>query len=292
MKEPPRDPPSPSNTDETEPEFGNDQSTHSLELSPLDGRLEGWARMADSDMVAGVDRSVLEDFLGMLRDYYPQVDKATWFLELTTGQVNVSGIKNVKGILSHLVMLLEQNSPLEKRKEQLVNAEGHLRRAITEPYEIALDGLTLEFADTYERFKKEVLPISDQHGSLRQAPSAAIVNVRLEEIGDLGSKGREAKDKSLKDPEWESGVSSLIAAFEKLNNLKSELEGYCNAYDSMLEDEARQEKLRTEIQRESKKSTRLHFLAIAIGIAGIIIAVLLVVIPGLADGIRNFFSVR
>jgi hypothetical protein len=243
----------------------------------------------------GVDRNVLERFLTLIRDYYDKVDKATFFLEVRTGNVNVSGIKNVRGILSHLVMLLDPNAPPERRTEQLVNAEGHLRRAITEPYEIALDSLTVTFADIYDRYKRDVLPVSDQHGSLRSAPNSGIVGIRLDEIRDLESKGREAKDKDLRDPAWESGVSCLVAAFEKLFSLKSEMEGYCNAFDNMQEEEARQEKLRTQLReeihqdlsKESKRSARLHFFEITIGVLGIVIAVLLVVFPSLGVWIRN-----
>jgi hypothetical protein len=286
MREPPHDRTSSAYNDEDERKPGQDQTVHSHE----DLTVEGLVRFANSELVAGVDRNVLEEFLIMIRDHYPQADKATVFIEYTTGNVNVSGIKNVRGILSHLVMLLDAESTPEKKREQLVNAEGHLRRAIAEPYEFVLDELTLVFADVYERYKKDVLPISDEHGSLRKAPKAALVNIRLEEIRDLGAKGKEAKDKSLKDPEWQSGVSCLISAFEKLTNLKDELDGYCNTFDNMIEENERQEKLRNEMKDEARKSTRFHITAITIGVLGIIIAILLVVIPGLADGIRKLFS--
>lgn len=226
---------------------------------------------ADSDLVLGVDRQVLEQYLTMIRDSYDKVDKATCFLEMRTGKINVSGIKNVRGILSHLVILLDPNTPPERHAEQLIRGEGHLRRAITEPYETALDSLTVEFEEIYERYKKQVLPVSKKHSSLHSAPNSVSVEATLERIRELGSKGRDAKDRDIRTPEWDSGVSCFVDAFENLFKLKSELEAHCNAYDSL---------------KESKRFTRLHFFGIAIGI----LALLLVVIPGMADGIRLFFQ--
>lgn len=234
----------------------------------------GLTHSADPDLVMGVDRKLLEKFLTLIRDHYEKVEKATFFLEMRTGKINVSGIKNVRGILSHLVMLLEAGTPPENRAEQLVNAEGHMRRAITEPYEVALDSLTVAFEEIYERYKKEVLPVSEKHGPLRSAPNSVMVEARLHEVRDLGSKGREATSKNLWNPDWEYGASCLVDAFDKLFTLKSEIETYCNAYDSL---------------QESKRFTRLHLFGIAIGILGIVAAVLSVVIPGFPEHIRSFF---
>jgi hypothetical protein len=272
MREPPHDLPPTANAETAEGESSHDQSTQTANPPELDGRLQGPVHLADSELVMGVERQLLEQFLSLIRDCYDKVDKATFFLEMRTGKINVSGIKNVRGILSHLVMFLDPNAPPQKREAQLIRAEGHMRRAITEPYEVALDSLTVEFEETYERYKKEVLPVKESHGALHSAPNSVSVEARLQEIRQLGSKGRDAKDKALWTPEWDSGVSCFVDAFEKLFSLKSEIEGHCNTYDSL---------------KKSERLTRLHFFGIAIGILGIIATVLLVVIPGLSEWIRS-----
>src|SRR5947209_18289498 len=117
----------------------------------------------DLSLVCGVPRLHVERFLLLIRDNYKKADKATFFLEQRSGIVNIQGITNMRDVLSHLVTLLDPATPDGKWEEQLGNAEEHLRRAIIEPYEIALNELTVKFEELYDRYRQLVLPIKDNH---------------------------------------------------------------------------------------------------------------------------------
>jgi len=298
MNDRPQDLPTPASPN-AEGESTSKKLHDSSALVKRDGEDQGSVSLTDAPLVLGVNREMLERFLTLIHDYYDKVDKATFFLEMRTGVINVSGITNVRGILSHLVVFLDPNTSDEKRREQLTNAEGHLRRAIEEPYEVAFDSLTVSFQRTYQQYKSEVLPAREKHAFLHSAPNLIMVDARLREIGDLGSTGRAAKDKELSDPAWEVCTAAFVEAFEKLFALKSEIEVYCNAYGTMKEDEVREENLRKQLReeihddlaRESKHSTLLHYIGIAIGTLGILVAVLLVVFPKFADWVRMIFHV-
>jgi hypothetical protein len=229
----------------------------------------------NTDLVCGVARSHVESFLILIRDNYKKADKATFFLEQRSGIVNIQGITNMRDVLSHLVTLLDTATPSDKWEEQLGNAEEHLRRAIIEPYEIALNELTVKFEELYDKYKQQVLPIKDKHTVLQNAPNSVSIEATLQEIREYTSVGRFGKAKNLWNPEWEEGVTSFIAAYDGLSNLYSSLETHWNNYEQI---------------RRDIKSTRFHITAIAIGIVGILIAVLLVVFPSWGERIRELFG--
>ena len=181
----------------------------------------------------------------------------------------------MRDVLSHLVTLLDPATPPDKWEEQLGNAEEHLRRAIIEPYEIALNELTVKFEELYEKYKQQVLPVKDKHTVLRNAPNSVSIEATLQKIRENTSNGRYGKAKNLWNPEWEAGVTSFIAAYDGLSSLYSSLEGHWNDYEQI---------------RRDRKSTYFHITAITIGILGILIAVLLVVFPTWGETIRNLFS--
>jgi len=68
------------------------------------------------------------------------------------------GITNLRDVLSHLSTFLSPGKSSEQRQAQLNTAEEHLRRSIIEPYETALNELTAQFAELYERYRQAVLP--------------------------------------------------------------------------------------------------------------------------------------
>ena len=92
--------------------------------------------------VCGIDINVIADFLVLYRDKYPIVNKASYFLEIQQGvsAINIA-ITNQRDAMSHLVSVL--NHPewtVEQQRQQIANAEEHLRRAAMEPYDVALTG--------------------------------------------------------------------------------------------------------------------------------------------------------
>lgn len=213
-----------------------------------------------SEKVCGADRELVERFLLLIRNNYGKVDEARFFLEQKTGVASVPAMANVRDVVSHLASLLSRDTPDDKRFEQLANAEEHLRRAIIEPYETALNKLTVQFEDLYEQYKAKVVPIQHRHADLGGAPAVAAIEKRLDEIQHLSSNGRFAKAKNLWDSEWEEGVASFIEGYGKLAKLRSELEEYFNRAEQIIRDENHQAELsdlKRQVDSASRHSSRL-----------------------------------
>lgn len=173
----------------------------------------------ETDTVCGVDRGLLERFLILIRDRYPLVERASFFLETREGLSNVSGLANVRDVVNHLAALLDPSTPAEKKEIQLANAEEHLRRAATEPYEIALGRALERFQSLHERARTGL----DRKGP-QSRPTELAVNSKLAEVRELAAAGRNAKTRNLWEPAWEDGVAKMLDAYEKLAQLNADLE--------------------------------------------------------------------
>src|SRR5713101_7239802 len=131
-------------------------------------------------LVCGIPQSLVEQFLFLIRDGYPKAELATGFLEERAGIKNVQGIANVRDTLSHLATFLVPAIDNEERAKQIISAEEHLRRAIIEPYQVAVeDFVAKKFEPLYEKYKTHLLPVADRHDSLRTAPNAIQVEATL-----------------------------------------------------------------------------------------------------------------
>lgn len=261
-----------------------------------------------ADLVCGVDPSLLERFLSLILNNYKRADKATFFLEQRKGIVNFQGITNVRDVLSHLVTFLDPNASTEKRLEQLSNAEEHLRRAINEPYEIALNRLTSQFDTLYDEYKRRVLPITDKHTTLTNAPNTTSIDARVREIRELTAMGRASKGANEWNTEWEAGVASFIEGFDKLEMLYTELQSHIFKVDQIEKEDERIKEvealrgqvtsLESEVKTEGGRSTKLHlggyvFAAIGIGIAIVTsaVATALVVSPRFLHWVQGLFGI-
>lgn len=201
-------------------------------------RLANTASDDDPGEICGVDRELIRDFLILIRDNYRLSDQASAFLEHRAGVSNVHAFTNVRDVLSHLCSMLDKNTPKEKKRDQLNNAEEHLRRSILEPYEVGFGKLTADFIEVYESYKENVIPVAGRYSELQDAPDISIVDGQLREIHNLAAKGRSAKGRNLWTPEWESGVASFLDAFDRLSILKAELEGFSYKYRHIKHDES------------------------------------------------------
>lgn len=240
------------------------------------------------EQVCGVDKRLVEDFLELILNNYRKTDEATAFLEHRVGVSNVHAFTNVRDVLSHLCTMLDKNTPPEKKRDQLNNAEEHLRRAILEPYEVGFSKLIAEFKKVYEDYKRNVIPVRERHISLNSAPTLVMVDARLKEIAELARRGRTAKGRNLWTAEWEAGVASFVDAFDKVAALKAELEDYCYKYDRIKSDEGVAKETaqlrsdlataRSELATESRRSSRLSKISIAATIITFILAIILTIV--------------
>ena len=174
-----------------------------------------------TDEIEGIEREIIEGFLILFRELYEKTDLANYFLELRaeTSGINIA-ITNQRDALSHLVTVL--NNPtwsLNKKREQLSNAEEHLRRAILEPYERSVTLLMERVLVEVEQWK--VLGCAsdgDEHLTLLSVRS------ELNEINELRKKGRSAKGENTVNANWERGVDFFTDAFDRLTVLDHKVE--------------------------------------------------------------------
>lgn len=244
---------------------------------------------AETDLICGVDRALIEEYLYLIQKNYKRADMATFFLEQRRGVVNFQGITNVRDVLSHLVTLLDPKTPPERQAEQIHNAEEHLRRAINEPYEVALNELAVDCRDLYKQYKETVLPIKDSYPTLANAPRAQDVDAIIHRVNELTAKGRSTKSKNMWNEEWEEGVICFTEAYDSLFELHRNLEMYYNQAGQILHE--RQERitiqklqdevvaLEQQIEKEGKTGRFLHLggyaLAILLAVGGVILGALI-----------------
>jgi hypothetical protein len=162
----------------------------------------------------------------LIRDNHHKADKAHAFLEHRTKTANVYGIANLRDVLSHLATFLGDGLSPEKRRDQLANAEEHLRRAIIEPYETAINSRTVDFVDLYDKYRRFVIPARDRYDALRKAPDTDRIEATLEQIRYLTENGKTSKLRNILDPHWEEGVICFVDGFKKLDDLTLEIEDF------------------------------------------------------------------
>jgi coenzyme F420-reducing hydrogenase alpha subunit len=178
---------------------------------------------ASSGTFLGVDKDLLERCLILLRDKYPLADKANYFLERQGyAGINIT-ITNQRDALSHLVTLLSDHTlDRDGQLAQLHNAEEHLRRAMTEPYERAIDIKFSEVLEKRERYIEHVVPRLDTPDFVGSLPLERIDN-KLRYAQSRREEGRALKARNKWDEEWENGIKRFLEAFECLEEIERSL---------------------------------------------------------------------
>lgn len=159
----------------------------------------------------------LGDFLSLIRDRYSLADEANFFLE-QSGVASISvAIANQRDAVSHFVSFLNKpgSEHAQYRQHQISAAEEHLRRAIIEPYQLAVDLKKRELLDLLEDY----LTIPD---SSQPLPIEKIDEI-LKEASELSISGRKAKKANSWSDEWRTGVKSYTKAFGLLTDTISKI---------------------------------------------------------------------
>lgn len=227
------------------------------------------------NLICGVDRSLVERFLLMIRDNYQKADKAAYFLEQRAGISRVCGVMNLRDALSHLASLLNPKTKRDEWQDHLANAEEHLRRAIIEPYEIAINDLVVRFQELYVQYKERLLPVQDAHATLTAAPNAVRIEAVLREVEILTSRAKEAKVLNSWNDEWEQGVAGLPEAYEKLHSLYSEVELYWHRFQQL---------------KLNRRQSWLGVWALLATVVSVVLIVVLTLFPNLAQQLRNLLG--
>jgi hypothetical protein len=215
------------------------------------------APLSNSEMVLGMEMEILHKFLFLFRDHYKKCEKATYFLENRRGIANVPGIANQRDAISHFSTALQMGSTREEQLEQYINAEEHFRRAIFEPYEIAIKARTFQLIDLYEKYKSAVAPVRDRYPLLAEAPAIEDVDSKISQIAVWRDNARDAKGQNAWNATWEKGVEDCVDAFNLADHLYRDLDKFCNIYEQILRDEEREgeiKALKEEIEKLKKQT--------------------------------------
>jgi hypothetical protein len=200
-----------------------------------------------TDKILGIEIDIIEDFLKLIKIMFPLADMANFYLERNgISGINVA-ITNQRDALSHLCTILtNRDLNYEGRKAQLAHCEEHLRRAILEPYEIALTTKLESCQKLFEEYKENVIPIKEFCSTLQSAPDTENILSIISKLGGMRIKGRDAKRINIINKDWKNGVKELVEASDLAMELENKLENYLGR--------AKQIDIEAKIERSSRKS--------------------------------------
>lgn len=229
-------------------------------------------------LICGVDQKIIERFLILVRDNYPKADRASFFLEEVAGKTHTLVTANLRDVLSHLATVLSSDTRPEDLEAQLASAEEHFRRAIQEPYAIALGNLRDRFGTVHAEYEKSFHKIDKmkRHGLLVAAPGIEEIQVKLRKIAALASEGRVAKRRNRIDPEWDAGVASYIDAYNQLELLTQALSSHLQEHQSI---------------KDGRQGKVWGIAGVALAVIFFIGSTVLVVSPAITAKLQAFFGI-
>lgn len=233
------------------------------------------------DFFMEVEKEILKDFLELFRDNYEKTNIATHFLEQNEGVSNAQGIANIRDSLSHFTSALQPNSTFTQRREHVTSAEEHLRRAIIEPYERAVNHKLTKFHALNADYRRDVIPLISRDSRYVNAPEESRITAVLDEVKAFLSRARNTKGKSFRDPDWQEGVLGLIEGYNLLVNLSDSVEKYWNEYSYNRNEELR--------AYESRKQTWIALWSITITAIACLVTVALAIVTTALTVVLDIF---
>ena len=181
-----------------------------------------------NETIVSIDRDIIEQFLLLIRDKFPLVDKANYFLERNCGVSGINiAIVNQRDFLSYFCSVLKNNDlSREDQMHQVAAAEEHLRRAIGDSYKKALSIQLVKVKQIYEDYKAYVLPIREKQKYLMYSPDFDSVNDTLKKIDDLRNEASTSYTGNRWDEGFEKYVKKYIDAFLLAKELAENLEKF------------------------------------------------------------------
>lgn len=201
-----------------------------------------------------------------------------FFLEERAGVTHTVAITNLRDVLSHLSTMLQGETDPERLADQVVHAEEHFRRAIQEPYAIALGGLREKYKPVYERYVKILAQINkaQKRGLFGGAPTQEAVEQRIRRISELASEGRAGKLHNQTDDLWDQAVASYGKAYDDLSSLMDQLSSRIHEF---------------EATHHSQVGKRWSIVGTVGTVAFGATSLLLILIPGLTQYIRTHLGI-
>jgi hypothetical protein len=213
----------------------------------------------EPQFIDGVDVEQLKRVFWLLREKLPLVLAANRYFEEHTGFHNEAGHNNLVDALSHLGTLVENAESLGPagQAEQVAHLEDHLRRSMTESFELVLKYRLGTIADLWDEYMYFVKPRLRDDGE-RGLASYQELEERRTKIQELLDDARSSKRLTTWD-EWETGTEALVRACELSDELARRLNESLAA---------------TDLEQEAHRSRRLAVAGLAAGVVGVVVAVL------------------
>lgn len=227
--------------------------------------------------ICGVDQAVIERFLELIRDNYTKADRASFFLEEVAGKTHTLATANLRDVLSHLATTLSPDTLPEEWDAQLASAEEHFRRAIQEPYQIALGNLREKFNTVHSEYLKIYPKITrlQPRGLFASAPRAEAIQTQLRRIAELASEGRAAKRRNRIDSKWDDGVASCIEAYNELELLTTSLSTHVHEFTAM---------------RDGSQGKYLSIVGVLLAIVFFAVSTVLVLSPNFTSSVQKMLG--
>jgi len=173
----------------------------------------------------GIEVDILERMIDLLRERYSAASVALTFLEVMTQEYDIVGLANQRDVLSHFASICAPSKARREREENLANAEEHLRRAIVEPYQTAVEVRLDRFISEYDFYDRKLVK-KEKSVKLDKIVNHDYIREEIETIKELLKEGRDKKNCNIWDTKWEEAVRCFTIAYEKIVKLDNLLASY------------------------------------------------------------------
>ena len=116
------------------------------------------------EKINGVSIKHIERIIDIIRKRYSIVKKGTKYLETIERKFDLTALANIRDFVSHIETAFSENASEIEREESIIQSEEHLRRAIVESHQIALEARLESFLEEYGKYELECLPNEAKYG--------------------------------------------------------------------------------------------------------------------------------
>lgn len=181
------------------------------------------------DEIKGIKTEHIEWLIDIIRIKYRTVKKGTKYLETSEREYDLTALSNIRDFLSHVETAFQEGTPEKARKENIIQSEEHLRRALVESHQTALEARLDKFLEEYDSYDKEHLKNEKKYG-INLTTDHAGMRKNIRRIQEFLYAGRQKKGVNIWNEEWEEGVEDFINGYKLTVELQDKLKNYKENY--------------------------------------------------------------
>jgi hypothetical protein len=181
------------------------------------------------EKINGVSIKHIERIIDIIRKRYSIVKRGTKYLETIERKFDLTALANIRDFVSHIETAFNENANEMEREESIIQSEEHLRRALVESHQIALEARLESFLDEYVKYEKDFMPNEAKYG-INKITKHSEIRANIRKIQQYLDDGRTRKGTNIWNKEWEMGVEFFAQGYELAIKLQDELKGYKEKY--------------------------------------------------------------